>query len=42
MNVKRVNKNVTNLRDGFFLIFCRFENYFFIPKCEKILTIYVL
>ena len=36
INFKRVNKNATNLRDGFFLIFYRFENYFFTPKCEKI------
>ena len=42
MNLKRVNKNVKKLRDGFFLIFYRFENYFFIQKCEKNLTIYVL
>ena len=24
------------------LIFYRFENYFFIPKCEKFWTVYVL
>ena len=34
MNLKRAKSNVKNLRDGFFLIFYRFKNYFFIPKCE--------
>ena len=30
MNLKRVDKNVPNLRNRSFLIFCRSENYFFI------------
>ena len=34
MDLKRVDRNVKNLRDGFFLIFYRFESYFFILKCE--------
>ena len=30
MNLKRVDKNVLNLRNRSFLMFCRCENYFFI------------